>query len=80
MVQQKLIRDLQGSTMTQNKSKQLINYNFHVVGDYMKDAPANVVEAESYATFKPSRDAFLVIWFFFHAKIFVQWKLSHKSL
>lgn len=61
MVQQKLIRDLQGSTMTQNKSKQLINYNFHVVGDYMKDAPANVVEAESYATFKPSRDAFLVI-------------------
>ena len=47
MVQQKLIRDLQGSTMTQNKSKQLINYNFHVVGDYMKDAPANVVEAES---------------------------------
>lgn len=47
--------------MTQNKSKQLINYNFDVVGDYMKDAPANVVEAESYATFKPSRDAFLVI-------------------
>lgn len=47
--------------MTQNKSKQLINYNFHVVDDYMKDAPANVVEAESYATFKPSRDAFLVI-------------------
>ena len=45
--------------MTQNKSKQLINYNFHVVGDYMKDAPANVVEAD--ATFKPSRDAFLVI-------------------
>ena len=47
MVQQKLIRDLQGSTMTQNKSKQLISYNFHVVGDYMQDAPANVVEAES---------------------------------